>query len=175
MTRTLVTITILLAAALALEVAILPQFLILRTWADRWFDGRSLLPLVGLLIGLLRGEIQGMLVAGLAACLFGFSQPPGQLGASIFSFTLIAFLGGVTARSIQLYGIPTRWVIIAALLIVERLAWWMVRRFFWESSTLLDLFHKDISWPALGLGALLGCYLYKWLSPKMRLWLYIDT
>src|SRR5690349_1787269 len=116
MTRTIITTAILLAMALALEIAILPCFQLPRPWMDQWFDGRTLLPLVGILIGLLRGEVQGMVVAVVAACLFGFSQQPGQLGAALDSFVLTAFLAGLAARLIQLYGPATRWIIITALL-----------------------------------------------------------
>jgi hypothetical protein len=175
MTRTTITTAILLALALALAIPILPQFIYINGWILQWIDGRSLLPLVGIVIGLLRGESQGMAAALAAACLCGFSHPPGQLGASIDGFVLSAFLAGWATRRIQLYGTITRWFLITVLLLVAHLTWWGVRLFWRETPPLLEFIDKNIAWPALILTALLGSYLYHRLSPKMRLWLYTDN
>jgi hypothetical protein len=113
-----------------------------------------------------------MLVALLAAMLFGFAQTPGHLGAAIVSFTLSGFLGGLMARSVRLYGFTARWFYIALLLLVERLVWWMVRKSFWETQTLWEYMKMNLAWQALILTALLGSLLYKWTPSRMRLRLY---
>lgn len=174
MTRTISISLIYLAIALVLDVTILGQFkLIPPEWLGKVLDGRGLLPLAGILIGLLRGEIQGMILALFAACLYGFTQPLGNLGASIEGFTLAAFLAGFLARWVQLYGFPTRWFLITVLLVVSQLSWWIVRRLFWpDTSPLLEYMRLHASWPALILTGLLGSFLYQWAAPTMRLRLY---
>lgn len=173
--RTILTSIIYLAVALALEVSILPHFQIPNhDWLSQLMDGHSLLPLAGILIGLLRGEIQGMLVALVAACLFGFSLMTGQLGASIDSFTLVAFLAGMTARLTRFQGLPTRWFIISLLLLLERLVSWLIFQSFLDKSRQWEASSMHIAWPALLLTALLGCFLYHWMAPKMKLRLYVE-
>lgn len=167
----------LLALAVALQIAILPQFTLLPPkWLGQLLDGRSLLPLVGILFGLLRGEIQGMILALAAACLFGFSQPPGQLGLSIDSFVLVAFLAGLISRLILIQGAVTRCFFIIMLLLLERVEWWIMRQSFLRGTgSMYDTSAMHISWPALLLTALLGSYLYKWLAPKIRLKFFYDS
>jgi hypothetical protein len=152
-----------LIIALALEVAVLPQFSMLAPRRfNNIFDLR-LLALAGILIGLSRGEIRGMLTASAAACLFGFSQPPGVLGASLVSFSLVAFLAGLLARRLRLQSPLTRWFVISLLLVLERLIWCITRQIYWPETMI------DVPRLAIILTAVIGALLYRPLAPKLRL------
>lgn len=163
----------LLVLAVILQFAILSNFTLLPPkWLGQVLDARGLLPLVGILFGLLRGETQGMTLALAAACLFGFSEPPGQLGASIDSFVLAAFLAGLLSRLLLIQGIFSCWFFITILLFLERLVSWLIRQGFRGATSTASM---HLSWPALLLTGLLGALLYKWLAPRIRLKLFIDS
>jgi hypothetical protein len=159
MTRTIMITLIYLLLALALEVAVLPQFLMLAPPRLAALLDLRFLALSGILIGLLRGEIHGMAVALMAACLYGFSQPPGVLGASIVSFVTVGFLAGLLARSMRPHRPVPSWIALTLLLILERLIWCLTRHFFWPDTPF------DVPWLAVYLTAFIGVLIYKILLP----------
>lgn len=165
MTRTIFLTTLYLILALELEVAILPQFQMLAPPTVGALLDLKFLALGGILIGLLRGEIQGMIVALVAACLFGFSQPPGGLvlGPCIVSYVSIAFLAGLEARTNRPQRPLPVVLSISALLVIERVLWCLTRKFFKADTPF------DIPWLAILLAALIGFFVYKLLLPKLRL------
>ena len=117
MLRNTLIITLYLLAAIALE-TVLQQFRYLPpAWLNSFCELR-LLALGGILIGLLRGEEPGMVVAAFAALLLGLSEEPGLLGVSIVSFTTAAFLGGMLARRVRLTGGGSIWFYIFLLLVI---------------------------------------------------------
>jgi hypothetical protein len=134
------------------------------------FDFR-LLAMSGVLLGLLSGEIVGLLVAVFAALLLGFSQTPGYLGASLVSFSVAAWLGGMLTRHFrfQTFAFSAFWLFM--LLFLERLAWMFVRWFFFRNTPI------TLGWGnlvALALTALLGGLLVKLIAPNLKRRMFRD-
>jgi len=152
-------ILIYLLAAEALENALQQQFFMLAPPGMASLFNLRLMALAGILIGLLRGEMAGMTVALIAACVQGFSQQqPGVLGASIASFTAAAFLAGLLARQLRMSRYPTRFFTISLLLVAERLIWHGIRIGFEFDKNV------NIAWLALIFTALIGAGLYRLMS-----------
>lgn len=162
MLRTFFIIALYLLAALALEIEVLPQFLgLVPGWLGLLFDP-PLMASAGILIGFLRGEVQGMIVALIAACLLGFSQLPGQLGPSITSFTAVAFLAGFLARRLRMHGFLSRCFFLGLLLFLERLIWSLIRGFYQYDLSF------SVPWLATLLMAVLGAWIYRLMEPSLR-------
>ena len=151
-----------LLLAEALEFAILVQIHPMDGWLAALLDLR-MLAMAGILWGFWRGELQGMGMALGAALLFGLSQSAGQLGASVVSFTLVAFLAGMLARGLRPRSAFTVGFFLFALLALERIAWCGVRWGLGVSKVF------EIQWSGLLLTALGGALLYALLSPICRI------
>ena len=162
MIRTLLTLVLYLFLAQVLERSVLPPLrdLLPEAWAFL-LDWR-LLALAGVLWGMLRGEVRGLLAAWLAALLLGLALPPGQLGVTLVSFSLVAYLGGVFARHVRLQSWLARWMWMTMLLIGERLVWNLLHWIYWPAPRF------DLPWMSAILTALIGSALYGALSPRLK-------
>jgi hypothetical protein len=154
MIRPVFWIVVYLALAEAFEFAIQPVFVAHHLLPEglglRW------LALAGVMAGMTYGRMGGLVVALVAASLFGVSHWPGHLGASIASFSAAAYLAGVAGWYFRLKGVGFRWFLITTLLMIECLVWGLVRWFFWSSTPL------GIGWSTLFsiiLTALLGAWI----------------
>lgn len=151
-----------LLMALMLEMAVFSQCLLVAPPYLRFLFDIRLLALGGILAGLLRGEVEGMLFALAAALLFSFSQQPGTLGPSIVSFVTVAGMAGLLGRSIVISGFAVRALVIFLMLFIERLLWNLVRLFFWTESPF------TVPWLSLVLTALIGSGLFVVVFRRFR-------
>lgn len=156
-----------LCFALALQIAIEPQFLMLAPPRLSPFFMLIPLSLAGILVGFLRGELLGIGVATIAAMLFGFSRDPGGLGAAIVSFVTVAYLAGMLARRLRLQGYISCCFFCTVLLLTERLIWYLVRCFFFQTQRLIDI-PKDISLWAILLTAVLGTFVFRLVASRIK-------
>lgn len=161
----LILLALFLWLAQIVELAILPN---LQEQLPLWtqpFLHLHLLALAAILTGMLRGEIQGMTLAVVAAGLYALPQSPGHLGASLIGFGLAAFLGGTLARFFRFRGAGFRWLVIFLLLSLETLSIGVIRRMIWEELP------WRLSWSLVGglvLTAVIGSALYASLAPRFR-------
>ncbi len=146
-----------LIPALLLEVAILPQAQLLLPDDSQTLLQPRLLALGAILIGLLRGELPGMLMGLAGALLAGFALRPDRLGATVIGFVLVGYLAGQLARHFILTGWLFRAFVIFFLLLVERLAFNATMWFFWRNVEL------SLPWSTLIWTALAGTMLYRLL------------
>jgi hypothetical protein len=162
MIRPLLTAMIYLGAAQILEMALLPPFQEALPDPVAFVLDWRLLALGGILAGMLRGELQGMLVAWVAAALFGFALPPGRLGAALVSYSIAAYVSGSLARHLRLHSFGGRWSLITLILIGERMASIGLRWMIWPTLRI------NIPWLSLILTGLIGAAIYNALAPKLR-------
>lgn len=165
MIRTLIFTFLYLLVAELLEFAVIPQFKAISAEQIDIILQLRLLAMAGILVGFLRGEMSGLWTALFAAGLFGFSQLPGYLGASIISFGLMAYLAGVLAHHLRFQSFLSRLFWIFLLLVGESFLQSLVRRVFWHYTSLDFTFYTLI---ALGLTALIGALLLGLTSPFLK-------
>lgn len=154
-----------LLLAFVVERGMLPQITILLTepWAAL-LDWR-LLAAVGIVMGLLCGEMVGLVVALAAALLFGLSQAPGFLGAAIVSFTAAAWLGGWLAHHFRFQSVGFSFFWLVLLLLAERVGWTLVRWFFFRNS---PVGFAWTHWMALFMTALLAAIALSIVAPRLK-------
>ncbi len=104
--------------AVAMEVAVVGQFYSGAGFWASFLDWR-LLASGGIIWGLWRGEIAGMMMGFACAMAYGLSQSSGQLGAAIVGFTFGAFLAGASARIFILRFFRNRAMLIFIILLIS--------------------------------------------------------
>lgn len=107
------------------------------------------------LVGLLRKPGEAFAFALVAAIVWGATAGPGQVGATIVSFSLLAW--GASALGKLFYLEPTwfRLPLLFGMLTIEARAWSMTRELLWRETV------PETQWIEHAAAALIGVLLYK--------------
>ncbi len=148
--------------AVIIEYGILKQLPILFTPVMGNLFILSLLGMAGILAGLLGGEVFAMFVALFAALLSGFSRLPGFVGSTIISFVVVAYASGYAARYFRFQSFKSRLMLIMALILAEKVIWYLARRIFWPGIVI------DLPFGGIVITALIGAVLMQWTAPRLK-------
>ena len=162
MIRLLMAFILYLLLAEIIEYGILKQLSTLFTPTLGSLFKLSLLGMAGILAGLLGGEVFAMFIALIAAMLSGFSRLPGFVGSSIISFVVVAYASGYAARYFRFQSFRSRLMLITALLLAEKVIWFLVRRLFWPGIVI------DLPFGGIVITALIGAVLMQLTAPRLK-------
>lgn len=138
--------------AVGIEFGVLPLFD--SPWGPvRWPEAR-VVALCVILAGCLRGELQVLPFAIVAAVLAGAARGEGHLGASIVSFAFAGYFAAGASRWFYFDQFTIRFLVLFGVIVLESWISSFTRHIFWPASPV------EIQWAMHAIMALAGAVVY---------------